>query len=119
MGTKDVEAQPLNTNCNDFNQMRNSTKAINSNINKMKDENGMVHRLNRKGSDLLKKKEDRKDNHSNCFQNDDAKYAIKMVNTTIDPNFVHDAMIDLAIEARFLAILGHPNIIRLRAIRQG
>jgi len=47
----------------------------------------------------------------------DARYAIKEMSPDIlrDPERFVAGMIDLAIEAKFLAVLRHPNIIKMRA----
>ena len=47
----------------------------------------------------------------------DARYAIKQLSEEVqsDPNRFVAGVIDLAIESRFLAVVKHPNIIKMRA----
>lgn len=47
----------------------------------------------------------------------DARYAIKLLSSEIqsDPSRFVAGVIDLAIESRFLAVIKHPNIIKMRA----
>ena len=47
----------------------------------------------------------------------DARYAIKQLSKEVqsDPNRFVAGVIDLAIESRFLAVVKHPNIIKMRA----
>jgi len=46
-----------------------------------------------------------------------ARYAVKTVmNNHNDPSSFVGAVMDLAIEARFLAVLNHPNILKMRAV---
>lgn len=47
----------------------------------------------------------------------DARYAIKKLSSDVlsDPNRFVAGVIDLAIESRFLAVIKHPNIIKMRA----
>ena len=48
----------------------------------------------------------------------DARYAIKKLSDEVlsDPNRFVAGVIDLAIESRFLAVIKHPNIIKMRAV---
>jgi len=50
-------------------------------------------------------------------QGKDARYAIKILSDDVlsDPNRFVAGVIDLAIESRFLAVVKHPNIIKMRA----
>lgn len=48
-----------------------------------------------------------------------ARYAIKTLLPTLSPTELQRGKFDLAIEATLLSTLWHPNIIRMRAIRQG
>lgn len=51
-------------------------------------------------------------------QGKDFRYAIKTVQDSSrkDPQIYVNAVVDLAVEARFLAIVRHPNIIKMRAM---
>ena len=51
----------------------------------------------------------------------DARYAIKRLSDDLlkDPHAFVNGIIDLAIEARFLAVIRHPNIIKMRATAVG
>jgi hypothetical protein len=48
----------------------------------------------------------------------DYRYAIKMVQESSrnDPQVYINAVVDLAVEARFLSVVRHPNIIKMRAM---
>jgi len=54
------------------------------------------------------------------LRNGQARYAIKVLldSVKIDPELVEHGIIDLAIEAKFLAVLQHPNIIKMRGISE-
>ena len=49
-----------------------------------------------------------------CLRDGQARYAVKHVKEALVGGRRVDSAIDLAIEAKFLSVLGHPNIIRLR-----
>jgi hypothetical protein len=52
----------------------------------------------------------------------DPRYAIKQLSDDIvlqDPHNYINGLMDLAIEARFLAVIRHPNIIKMRAVGVG
>ncbi|KAL3919326.1 MAG: hypothetical protein SGILL_003812, partial [Bacillariaceae sp.] len=51
-------------------------------------------------------------------QGKDYRYAIKMVQDSSrkDPHIFINAVVDLAVESRFLAVVRHPNIIKMRAM---
>uniref|UniRef100_A0A6T6GV67 Protein kinase domain-containing protein n=1 Tax=Craspedostauros australis TaxID=1486917 RepID=A0A6T6GV67_9STRA len=51
-------------------------------------------------------------------QGKDCRYALKIVQESSrkDPQLFVNAVVDLAIEARFLSIIRHPNIIKMRAM---
>jgi hypothetical protein len=51
-------------------------------------------------------------------QGKDARYAIKRMQDSSrkDPQIFINAIVDLAIESRFLAVIRHPNIIKMRAM---
>lgn len=51
-----------------------------------------------------------------CYRNNSPRYAIKEVKTTLKGNALADGSIDICIEAKFLSILSHPNIIKLCGI---
>mmetsp|Transcript_24735 Transcript_24735/g.36653 ORF Transcript_24735/g.36653 Transcript_24735/m.36653 type:complete len:668 (+) Transcript_24735:48-2051(+) len=48
-----------------------------------------------------------------CLRNGSARYAIKQLKSTLTGTKRADGAIDLAIEAKFLSVLSHPNIIKL------
>lgn len=54
-------------------------------------------------------------------QGKDCRYAIKRMQDASrkDPQIFINAVVDLAIEARFLAVIRHPNIIKMRAVDTG
>jgi hypothetical protein len=54
-------------------------------------------------------------------QGKDARYAIKKLQDTArkDPSTFVNGIVDLAIEARFLSVIRHPNIIKMRAMEAG
>jgi len=62
--------------------------------------------------------EDRNFLKSHCIRNGDARYAIKTLSdhTKDDAVLYMKGAFDLAIESRFLAVVEHPNIIRMRAV---
>ena len=62
--------------------------------------------------------EDRNYLKSHCIRNGDARYAIKTLSdhTKDDAVLFMKGAFDLAIESRFLAVVEHPNIIRMRAV---
>lgn len=53
-------------------------------------------------------------------QGKDCRYAIKQVQESSrkDPQVFINAVVDLAIESRFLAVIRHPNIIKMRAMEE-
>lgn len=53
-----------------------------------------------------------------CIRNGDARYAIKILRKEVatDPLNFRNGTIDFAIEARFLAVLKHPHIVKMRAL---
>mmetsp|Transcript_35957 Transcript_35957/g.43316 ORF Transcript_35957/g.43316 Transcript_35957/m.43316 type:complete len:444 (-) Transcript_35957:496-1827(-) len=58
---------------------------------------------------------------SRCTRRGEARYAVKVLHSNYkdDPDRHLMGVIDLVIEARFLACLSHPNIIRMRAMALG
>jgi hypothetical protein len=57
-----------------------------------------------------------------CIRNHkDARYAIKKLQPSVarDPNMFVNGIVDLAVEARFLSVIRHPNIIKMRAVASG
>ena len=48
-----------------------------------------------------------------CLRNGSARYAIKQLKSTLTGTKRADGAIDLSIEAKFLSVLSHPNIIKL------
>lgn len=66
--------------------------------------------------------QDRKFMQQHCLRNGtDCRYAIKsMLNICKgDPSMFVNASVDLAIEAKFLSVVRHPNIIKMRARSAG
>lgn len=53
---------------------------------------------------------------AHCMRGGLARYAVKRIRSDVDKEMKEDAAIDLASEAKFLASLSHPNIIKLRAL---
>lgn len=51
-----------------------------------------------------------------CYRNGSPRYAIKEVKTTLKGHALADGSVDICIEAKFLSILSHPNIIKLCGI---
>lgn len=51
----------------------------------------------------------------------DSRYAIKQVQDTVkaSADTYVNALVDLAVEARFLSVVRHPNIIKMRAMKNG
>lgn len=66
--------------------------------------------------------QDRKFMEQHCIRGGkDARYAIKKLSDDCmkDPSLFVNGIVDLAIEARFLAVIRHPNIIKMRAVEIG
>lgn len=55
---------------------------------------------------------------ANCLRGTgkDCRYALKKLQPTKEAQTFVNGMVDLAVEARFLAVLRHPNIIKMRAM---
>ena len=53
---------------------------------------------------------------AHCTRGGLARYAVKCIRQDIPDEMKEDAAIDLASEAKFLASLSHPNIVKLRAV---
>ena len=51
-----------------------------------------------------------------CLRDGDARYAVKQLHTDLSELEHARGMIDLAIEAKFLSVVSHPNIIKMRAV---
>ena len=72
-------------------------------------------------------KEDKKVYHTrkfmsqNCIRNGDARYAVKFLSpkSLSDKDLFEHGVKDLAMEVKFLAVVQHPNIIRMRGVRLG
>lgn len=56
-----------------------------------------------------------------CKRNDDSRYALKTLSkkTMADATMYRKGLIDIIMEARFLAILDHPNIVKMRGMTNG
>jgi len=53
---------------------------------------------------------------AHCVRNGESRYAIKTLKPNLGIKYLPRAMLDLAIEARTLEVLSHPNIIRMRGL---
>mmetsp|Transcript_18624 Transcript_18624/g.23117 ORF Transcript_18624/g.23117 Transcript_18624/m.23117 type:complete len:394 (-) Transcript_18624:143-1324(-) len=57
---------------------------------------------------------------SRCIRNGDARYAIKKLSDEVvngsDPDLFVKGVIDLAVEVKYLAVIEHPHIIKMRAM---
>jgi len=51
---------------------------------------------------------------SHCLKDNNARYAIKQLRNDLTPSTKLNGAIDIAIEAKFLSVLSHPNIIKMR-----
>jgi serine/threonine protein kinase len=63
--------------------------------------------------------QDRAFMYSHCIrQGKDCRYAIKAIQDSVrsDTHTYVNALVDLALEARFLSVIRHPNIIKMRAL---
>jgi len=65
--------------------------------------------------------QDRSFIEAKCIRNGDARYCIKKISaeTQKDKERYFKGVIDLAIELKILAVLKHPNIIKMRAVAAG
>jgi len=61
----------------------------------------------------------RRDGDDDKNDGGDARYAIKRLHTSLTELERTRGMIDLAIESKFLSVLWHPNIIKMRAVASG
>jgi hypothetical protein len=50
-----------------------------------------------------------------CYRGDTPRFAVKRIRKDLNPTSTSLAIVDLAVEAKFLACLDHSNIVRLRA----
>lgn len=50
----------------------------------------------------------------NCIRQTDARYALKRLKVDLTEKELHYALLDLAVEAKFLASIIHPNIVKMR-----
>ena len=51
-----------------------------------------------------------------CLRDGEARYAVKMLYPHEDPLTLARGMIDLAIEAKYLSVLSHSNIVKMRGV---
>ena len=51
-----------------------------------------------------------------CIRQGAARYAIKTLKLDLNPECIPGALLDLAIESKFLEVLSHPNIIKMRGM---
>ena len=51
-----------------------------------------------------------------CLRDGEARYAVKQLDSSLDPLTLARGMIDLAIEAKYLSVLSHGNIVKMRGI---
>jgi len=49
-----------------------------------------------------------------CFREGSARYAVKQLKSSLSMEQFGEAVIDMAMEAKFLAVLSHPNIVKMR-----
>jgi len=54
-----------------------------------------------------------------CCQNDTCRYALKRLRDDLNALEKARGMVDLAIEAKYLSVVWHPNIIKMRGMAQG
>jgi len=54
-----------------------------------------------------------------CLRNGDARYAIKRLRNDLPKTLITRGILDLAVEAKFLTVLCHPNIIKMRGLAEG
>mmetsp|Transcript_12402 Transcript_12402/g.17310 ORF Transcript_12402/g.17310 Transcript_12402/m.17310 type:complete len:259 (+) Transcript_12402:14-790(+) len=54
-----------------------------------------------------------------CLRKGDARYAIKRLRDDLPKTFITRGIIDLAVEAKLLTVLCHPNIIKMRGLAEG
>lgn len=71
-----------------------------------------------KDTDLMNQEHDRKQIHKHHLRDGISRYAIKMLHSSYesDPQQHFSGIIDLAVETRFLSVIRHPNILKMRAI---
>lgn len=71
--------------------------------------------------EMMKQVHDRAFIANHCMRGGEARYAVKKLHSSYDtdPRQHFNGIVDLAVEARFLAFVRHPNIIRLRAMSLG
>ena len=55
----------------------------------------------------------------NCYRDSNARYAIKRLSDELDKKKRGQGIFDLAIEAKFLSVVSHPNIIKMRGTASG
>ena len=80
------------------------------------DDSGSVSSLGSSGgTNFAGVRQDRAFMSEACLRLDKPRYAIKRIRTDLDEDGKVNGIIDLALEAHFLAVLNHPNIIHLRA----
>ena len=88
-----------------------SSRKDSSGVNKLDDE----HRIH----DIV---QDREFMSSHCIrQGKDYRYAVKQIQDSVrsSADTYVNALVDLALEARFLSVVRHPNIIKMRAMNNG
>lgn len=63
----------------------------------------------------------RRDLADRCLRNGEARYAIKRLQEDVrkDDHTFRSGIVDLAMEAKFLTVLEHPHVIKMRAVRPG
>jgi serine/threonine protein kinase len=64
----------------------------------------------------FEQREERGFMRAHCMRGGLARYAVKRIRNDVPDEMKEDAAIDLASEAKFLASLSHPNIVKLRAV---
>ena len=69
--------------------------------------------------DYMNRPETRVYMSENLLRGRDARYAIKMLRKDLDMAVRQQGKLDLAIEVKFLEVISHPNIVKMRGISSG
>lgn len=82
------------------------------------DDNGTINTMKTESEENTKKKliDDKQFMSRECHRHGVARYAIKRIKPNLDPEMRQDSIIDLALESKFLSILDHPNIVKMRGL---
>ena len=95
----------------------NSSKRV-ERISQIKEMNSkqMLKKEGWYNSNALSSVKSRKFMSEHCIKNGDSRYVLKRMSRGGFHNAVEDAITDLALEAKFLVVVQHPNIVKLRGI---